>query len=168
MGIGTRFRTAKQSHLILTVLIVLILFQLFNTVIETSEKNEDLQIRLNTLYGEITLAIYTNVSRGLFERHKLMFSFMLCVAIQTQEGIVVESQWNYLLRGPIVSKTELPKKPDYPTITENMWIAVNFLATTFPLFEDLITEVIYVIKITIDEFVQVYNYPYTHKFLLCC
>ncbi|GJQ70897.1 hypothetical protein Trydic_g814 [Trypoxylus dichotomus] len=128
--------------------------QLFNTVIDTSEKNEDLMIRLETLYREITLAIYTNVSRGLFERHKLVFSFMLCVAISIQAGVVTDSQWNYLLRGPVVTKTELPKKPDFPTITENMWIAVHFLAATFPVFSNLPEEITKTITIRIDNFEQ--------------
>lgn len=120
-------------------------------------------IRLDTLYSEITLAIYTNVSRGLFERHKLVYSFMLCVAVFAQEGVVNDAQWNYLLRGPIVSKADLPKKPEYPTITENMWIAINFLSVTFPLFTELVDEVTKIITISIDEFKQVriqsYNLP---------
>lgn len=84
-----------------------LLFQIFNTVIETSEKSSDLNVRLNNLYKGITLSVYTNVSRGLFERHKLVFSFMLCVAINMEKGTITEAQWNFLLRGPIGSKGEL-------------------------------------------------------------
>jgi dynein heavy chain len=70
-------------------------------VISTTEKVEDLAVRVHILLNEITLAIYTNVSRGLFERHKLMFSFMLCASIYKQAGIINELQWNFLLRGPV-------------------------------------------------------------------
>lgn len=112
-------------------------------------------IRLQTLYDEITLAIYTNVSRGLFERHKLVYSFMLCVAIQMQAGHLTDFQWNYLLRGAIVTKAELPKKPDYPTITDNMWLALNYLCGTFPVFKELLNDVTKAIRISIDEFKHV-------------
>ena len=82
--------------------------QIFNNVIETSEKNEDLQRRLQILYNEITLAIYTNVSRGLFERHKLVFSLMLNMSIFLNDGIISYAQWNFLLRGPGQFKTVIP------------------------------------------------------------
>ncbi|KAJ8943600.1 hypothetical protein NQ318_006602 [Aromia moschata] len=95
--------------------------QVFCNVIDTSEKNPDLAVRLNTLFGEITLAVYTNISRGLFERHKLVYSFMLCVAILQQQGLIHDGQWNFLLRGPVGAKKDLPKKPDYPMVTEAMW-----------------------------------------------
>lgn len=55
---------------------------------------------MQILLNEITLAIYTNVSRGLFEKHKLVFSFMLNIAIDMNDEIVSLIQWNFLLRGP--------------------------------------------------------------------
>jgi dynein heavy chain len=69
-------------------------------VIYTTERVEEFAVRLQMFLDNITLAVYTNVSRGLFERHKLVFSFMLCASIFKQSGIISESQWNFLLRGP--------------------------------------------------------------------
>lgn len=74
--------------------------QIVNNIIESSEKTTDLSRRLQILYDEITSAVYTNVSRGLFERHKIVFSFMMNVAIFLNDGIVNHAQWNFLLRGP--------------------------------------------------------------------
>jgi hypothetical protein len=73
----------------------------FNKVIITTEKVEDLGVRLQILLNEITLAVYTNVSRGLFERHNLVFSLMLCASIYKQAGVINELQWNFLLCGPV-------------------------------------------------------------------
>jgi dynein heavy chain len=70
-------------------------------VIDTTERVEDFAVHLQMLLDKVTLAVYTNVSRGLFERHKLVFSFMLCASIFKQSGIVSESQWNFLLHGPV-------------------------------------------------------------------
>ena len=70
-------------------------------MIEITEKVKNLGARLKILLDEITLAVYTNVSRGLFERHKLVFSFMLCANIFKQAGFITDQQWNFLLRGPV-------------------------------------------------------------------
>lgn len=78
----------------------MIFYQIFDTVIETTKKEDNLQQRLQTLLREITLAIYTNVSRGLFEKHKLVFSVMLNIAIHIHGDIVSQAQWNFMLRGP--------------------------------------------------------------------
>ena len=37
--------------------------------------------------------------RGLFEQHKLVFSFMLCVDIMRQAGEISDAEWNFFLRG---------------------------------------------------------------------
>lgn len=55
--------------------------QLFNATIENSAKSKVLEERLEILLDETTKAVYTNVSRGLFEKDKLVFSFMLCAEI---------------------------------------------------------------------------------------
>lgn len=76
------------------------LVKLFNNVIETSEKSEDINKRLQILYDKITLSIYLNVSRALFEKHKLVLSFMFNVAIRLNEKTITYPQWNFILRGP--------------------------------------------------------------------
>ena len=45
----------------------------------------------------ITLCILFD--RGLFEQHKLVFSFMLCVDIMRQSGDISDAEWNFFLRG---------------------------------------------------------------------
>ena len=37
--------------------------------------------------------------RGLFEKHKLLFSFMLCVEILRESGDILDEEWNFFLRG---------------------------------------------------------------------
>uniref|UniRef100_A0A8C8RP36 Dynein axonemal heavy chain 6 n=1 Tax=Pelusios castaneus TaxID=367368 RepID=A0A8C8RP36_9SAUR len=73
--------------------------QLFNTTIETSEKNDNLQQRLAILLSQTLYATYTNVSRGLFEQHKLIYSFMLCIEIMRQREELTDTEWNFFLRG---------------------------------------------------------------------
>lgn len=126
---------------------------IFNTVIESSEKNEDLKNRLNILYNEITIAIYTNVSRGLFERHKLVFSFMVCVAILIDAKEVAITEYNYLLRGAIGVKIEDMKKPN-DIITDQMWLGIIYLMQNFPHFENISADVLNVVTLKIGDLTQ--------------
>jgi dynein heavy chain, axonemal len=73
--------------------------QLFNVTIENSEKSTDLEKRLEILLRQTTIAVYTNVSRGLFEKDKLVFSFMLCAEILKLNGKINNNEWIYFLRG---------------------------------------------------------------------
>jgi dynein heavy chain len=60
--------------------------QVFNQCIGSIEKTEELEERLKILRKETTLATYTNISRGLFEKDKLIFSFMLCCDVLKSKG----------------------------------------------------------------------------------
>ncbi|XP_076649863.1 dynein heavy chain at 16F [Halictus rubicundus] len=129
--------------------------QIFNLVIESTEKDENLSRRLQMLLVEITLAIYTNVSRGLFEKHKLVFSFMLNIAIFMNDNKITQSQWNFMLRGATRASSE--DKPDIPTLTTQMWVLINYLATTFASFENIMNDVFKKIPLTIGYFEEVIN-----------
>lgn len=111
--------------------------QLFNTTIETSEKADDLQYRLTILLQQTLLAAYTNVSRGLFEQHKLIYSFMLCVEIMRQQGQLTEAEWNFFLRGAAGMEKERPPKPEASWLPLHMWLSCCDLEETFPVFEGL-------------------------------
>jgi dynein heavy chain len=99
--------------------------QLFNATIENSTKSVDLNQRLQTILDSTTENIYTNVSRykfkskiiiikfhfpfffllsGLFEKDKLVFSFLLCAEILKLEGLINEVEWNFLLRGGLITE----------------------------------------------------------------
>ena len=108
--------------------------QLFNTTIELSEKSSDLPTRLEICLRETTLAVYTNVARALFEKDKLVFSFMLCIEIMKQEGQVTPDEWNFFLRGAAGIDKERPPKPDVDWIQITAWKAlvdINDAITVF-------------------------------------
>jgi len=73
--------------------------RLFNSSIEKSKKVNVLEERLNLLIDNISKTIYTNVSRGLFEAHKVIFSFMITTAIKRNNATIKDFHWNTLLRG---------------------------------------------------------------------
>ena len=46
---------------------------------------DDVQERIGHINDYFTFSLYSNVCRSLFERHKLLFSFLLCVRILMNE-----------------------------------------------------------------------------------
>lgn len=107
------------------------------------------------MINDITKAIHINVSRGLFECHKMVFSFLLSVNINLQMGKITHAQWNFLLRGSLgTSKNEIPEKPLESTLTEEMWKNVNYMSEVFPNFKNLPENCTGLIQLTFGDFVQ--------------
>jgi dynein heavy chain len=95
---------------------------IFNNTISTATKQNDLDKRLRQLIEVCSMAIYQNVSRGLFERHKLMFSFMMCVDILRMRGVIPDEQWLLFLRGLPPLEKERPAMPEgVDGLTEDIW-----------------------------------------------
>lgn len=61
---------------------------LFGTSIDKSPKSQNLEDRITSLNDYHTYAVYKNTCRGLFEMHKLLFSFHMCIKILDAIGKV--------------------------------------------------------------------------------
>uniref|UniRef100_A0A8C5FLE3 Dynein, axonemal, heavy chain 6 n=1 Tax=Gadus morhua TaxID=8049 RepID=A0A8C5FLE3_GADMO len=107
--------------------------QLFNGTIETSEPDSELERRLQTLLDQTLLASYSNVARGLFERHKTIYSFLLCLEIMRQRGEVSEAEWQHFLRGA----PGCAARPDAPWLSDLQWQTCCGLESTLPCFKGL-------------------------------
>jgi len=101
--------------------------KLYNYCIEVSEKSNNLDTRLGILIAYITDFMYKNVCRGLFERHKLIFSFLICTTIQRGEGNISALEWSYILRGNPAIINGGPKNPDATFIKAKDWDAIQGL-----------------------------------------
>ena len=71
----------------------------FKRRLDQSESSEDLQERLAILIKDITISFYTNICRGLFEKDKLLYSFLITMKIMLSEKQVSIAEWNFFLRG---------------------------------------------------------------------
>jgi len=83
---------------------------LFNKAIDASDKADDHETRLANLMDKITKIIYSNISRGLFEKDKSIFSFLIATSIDRNSGKIIANSWNLLLRGTATIADDLKKK----------------------------------------------------------
>ncbi|CAI2737419.1 unnamed protein product, partial [Dicrocoelium dendriticum] len=79
---------------------------LFNLGIDKSRRSGKLGDRILHLNDYHTCAVYWYTCRGLFERHKLLFSFQICVNILESAGKLNQEEYNFFLRGGIVLDRE--------------------------------------------------------------
>ncbi|EFC47930.1 hypothetical protein NAEGRDRAFT_78559 [Naegleria gruberi] len=104
---------------------------LYKSVIETSEQNDDLEIRMKTLIYNHTLSLYNNVCQSLFEKDKLLFSFVLCIRIMQGRNEIDEHEWRHFLTGGIKTEEDekqIARKPQSSTwLTDNCWSEIVLL-----------------------------------------
>uniref|UniRef100_A0AAY4DWD2 AAA+ ATPase domain-containing protein n=1 Tax=Denticeps clupeoides TaxID=299321 RepID=A0AAY4DWD2_9TELE len=111
--------------------------QLFNSTIELSEKNSNLSERLEVLLQQTLLTAYVSVSRGLFEQHKIIYSFMLCMEILMQRGDVTDMEWQYFLRGEASMD-----KPKVSWLSDSAWKSCCELDDAVPCFKGIKQEIL--------------------------
>ncbi|XP_064181287.1 dynein axonemal heavy chain 2 [Anguilla rostrata] len=79
---------------------------LFNLSIEKSQRSPNLEERIEHLNDYHTYAVYRYTCRGLFERHKLLFSFQMCTKILEVAGKLHMDEYSFFLRGGLVLDKE--------------------------------------------------------------
>ncbi|KAK2860339.1 hypothetical protein Q7C36_004505 [Tachysurus vachellii] len=95
---------------------------LFNLSIEKSDRNPKLEERITNLNDYHTFAVYRYACRGLFERHKLLFSFHMCVKILEVAGKLNMDEYSFFLRGGLVlDKEGQMDNPCSTWLTDSNW-----------------------------------------------
>ena len=72
---------------------------IFLKSVEKAEQSDDLSVRIKNINNYFTFSLYSNVCRSLFERHKLLFSFLVCARILMNENKIDLGEWRYFLSG---------------------------------------------------------------------
>eukprot|EP00002_Diphylleia_rotans_P006932 TRINITY_DN1638_c0_g1_i1.p1 TRINITY_DN1638_c0_g1~~TRINITY_DN1638_c0_g1_i1.p1 ORF type:complete len:4126 (-),score=976.49 TRINITY_DN1638_c0_g1_i1:597-12974(-) len=73
--------------------------QLFTAGLTNAPASTVLEERMTNIMEFFTYSLYLNVCRSLFEKHKLLFSFMLCIKIMEGRNEIDPVEWRFLLTG---------------------------------------------------------------------
>ena len=109
--------------------------------------------------SEFTKRLYDNVSRSLFQRHNLLFSFLICLKIMDENLLLTEGGLNIAeLRFLMAGATQVEMTKPNPTgdggwLTDKAWLTILEMSTKFESFKDFDDE--FVANLSIWE--KIYN-----------
>jgi dynein heavy chain, axonemal len=113
--------------------------QLFCNVIEEDAIKMEFDERLRYLLRRVIRAVYLNICRGLFERHKMIYSFLITTAVEKHDSKLTDAELDFLLRGAIGVKSDISEKPDSLVhISEHQWIQCVHLQSEYEDFKGII------------------------------
>eukprot|EP00397_Hematodinium_sp_SG-2012_P000571 GEMP01000572.1.p1 GENE.GEMP01000572.1~~GEMP01000572.1.p1 ORF type:complete len:1304 (+),score=347.90 GEMP01000572.1:1943-5854(+) len=92
---------------------------LFYKAMENSDTSHIFDQRIENINTFFMLALYRNICRSLFERHKLLFSFLLCIRVFMATGDVGMNDYRFLLTGGVSLEDPPPKAAAW--IPERCW-----------------------------------------------
>lgn len=74
-------------------IVQLCLFFIFELLVEKLEE------RVTIINDFLTFSLFSNVCRSLFEKHKMLFAFLLCARILMDEKNINPHEWHFFLAG---------------------------------------------------------------------
>eukprot|EP00947_MAST-08B_sp_MAST-8B-sp1_P005754 g5754.t1 len=111
--------------------------KLYNMRIEKSAPADDLEERLRILIDDITLSMYLNVCRGLFEKDKLLFAFKVAVEIMKLDGNISPAEWKFFLVGATEGDQGAAGVEPPPWVPPKAWQALGVLEGTAESFRGI-------------------------------
>jgi dynein heavy chain len=92
----------------------------FMNALETSRKDNILQNRLRIITDRLTMLVYEFACMGIFEAHKLTFSFQMVTMIMDGDDILNKVELDFFLKGN-TSLDAIEEKNPHKWISANSW-----------------------------------------------
>ncbi|ETN24636.1 hypothetical protein PPTG_00868 [Phytophthora nicotianae INRA-310] len=94
----------------------------FHTALETAKRDVVLEKRLRFMVQSITEMMYDYTCTGIFERHKLMFSFQMTCMIMSASGELSRAELDFFLKGDTsLDAASQPKPEDLTWVSGAGW-----------------------------------------------
>ncbi|KAK6993742.1 dynein heavy chain 3 axonemal, partial [Biomphalaria glabrata] len=101
--------------------------------ISHSDHSTVLEERIQNLNSHFTYSIYKNVCRSLFEKDKLLYSFLLCIGLARGRGEVDGQEWRFLLTGGVALENPF-SNPAPSWLSDKSWSEI-VRASQLPAFK---------------------------------
>lgn len=116
--------------------------------------------RKNFFIKEFTRLLYENICRSLFESHKLLFSFLICLKIMYErkepDQVLDAKEVRFIMTGGTSVDMARPNPTgDQGWMTDKMWASILQAAHDFEAFNGLDTNV----EQNLEQWEKVYNAP---------
>ncbi|XP_009082982.1 PREDICTED: dynein heavy chain 10, axonemal, partial [Acanthisitta chloris] len=105
--------------------------EVFGLSLQKSMPSPVLPKRLRNIMDTLTFNTYNYGCTGLFEKHKLLFSFNMTVKIEQAEGRVPQEEFEFFLKGNISLEKSARKKP-HAWLPDQGWEDLIHLSELFP------------------------------------
>ncbi|WZN62121.1 heavy chain alpha of dynein [Chloropicon roscoffensis] len=92
----------------------------FDGSLAKSKKDSNLDVRLRNIIEALTFNVYNYTCLGLFEKHKLMFSFQMTIKLLEADGKLNRKQLDFFLKGNLSLEKSDRQKP-YDWIPDQGW-----------------------------------------------
>jgi len=95
--------------------------------------------RIQVINSGFTSLFYENISRSLLERHKLIFSFLICIKIMQHESKAINAiEVRFLMLGGTALETINKKTVEW--LSERQWAVLNELCESVEIFKDFLRD----------------------------
>ncbi|CAK6435519.1 unnamed protein product [Pipistrellus nathusii] len=129
---------------------------IFLSGIANSERADNLKKRIANINRYLTYSLYSNVCRSLFEKHKLMFAFLLCARIMMNADKINQYEWRYLLSGG--STQIIAENPAVEWLSDRAWRDILALSN-LEAFSSFATDFVKYLS----EFRDIFDSPEPHR-----
>lgn len=110
----------------------------FDLSLLNAENSIMLERRIENIISYLTYAIFKYKCRGLYEKHKTLFTILMTLKVDLEKGKITRDQFEYFIKGGAsIDLNSINPKP-FDWVTDVCWMNLGLLQTISP-FNDILT-----------------------------
>ncbi|GLH10276.1 Dynein heavy chain, cytoplasmic [Gryllus bimaculatus] len=108
---------------------------LFHLSLQKAVQDNQIEVRLKNVINTLTKFVYDYVCIGVYQRHKILFSFQLTLTLEMNKKQVSKEQIKFFVWGNRSMAESIESPAEW--ITSQIWKDILFLTSCFPSFSNL-------------------------------